>query len=81
MNYHLNRVEEVNEEKQEILVPRPSKNHSFCGICRVHYEDYLTHIGLEIHQENIKKAKFEKNINILNKILVKKDKREAKKLK
>jgi uncharacterized protein (DUF1919 family) len=37
LDYHLVKVEEASEEKEEILVAKPSRNHSFCGLCRVHY--------------------------------------------
>lgn len=75
MDHHFVKLEEASEEKDDILVPKPSKNHSFCGLCRLHFEDYLTHLELEVHRDNLKKAKFQKSISTLFKILVKKDKR------
>ncbi len=80
-SYHVSRIEEMEEEKEELLVAKPSKNHCFCGLCRVHFEDYLTHIMLEIHKENVKKAKFDKKITSLTSILKKKDQRLEKQLK
>ena len=59
----------MEEEKDELFTPKPSKNHTFCGICRHHYEEYLTHIATEEHQEKLKKAKFEKNVSSFAKIL------------
>lgn len=58
MDHHFVKLEEASEEKDDILVPKPSKNHSFCGLCRLHFEDYLTHLELEVHRDNLKKAKF-----------------------
>ena len=44
-NFHLNKINEMKEEKEEIYVAKPSKNHTFCGICRQHYDDYFTHVN------------------------------------
>jgi len=57
---------------------KPSKNHTFCGICRQHYDDYFTHINDQPHKDRLTKGKIEKTISSLVKILQKKDKRIAK---
>ena len=66
------------DEKEEIFVPKPSKNHTYCGICRVRYEDYMEHVAGEIHSDKIKKAKFDQNIKQFMKVLQKKEKRIVK---
>ena len=57
------------------MVPKPSKNHTYCGICRVRYEDYLEHVAGIVHSQKIKKAKYAQNIDKFVKILQKKNKR------
>ena len=59
-------------------MPKPSKNHTFCGICRVRYEDYQEHTQGSVHTEKLKKAKYGKNIDNFMKLLQKKEKRIVK---
>ncbi len=43
----------------------PSKQNSFCCVCKSHYDDYLTHLAMPRHIELSNKNKFWKEINKL----------------
>lgn len=48
-------------EEAEIYVPRPSSS-KFCHVCRVAYDDYLSHTEMDYHHENIVDNKFSRDI-------------------
>jgi hypothetical protein len=57
-------------EKSEIYLPAKGEysNEYFkgsCMICDAHYADYLCHIGTQKHNKNLKKSKFNKDIQEL----------------
>lgn len=45
----------------EIFVPRPSSS-KFCHVCKVAYDDYLSHTEMDYHHDNIVDNKFSKDI-------------------
>ena len=47
--------------EQEIYVPRPSSS-KFCHVCRVAYDDYLSHTEMDYHHHNIASNKFSQDI-------------------
>lgn len=45
-----NNIETIEIEKE----PRPLKEHTFCHLCRVVYQDYLAHLETKTHKKNKK---------------------------
>jgi hypothetical protein len=39
-------------------VPRPSRANSYCCICKAHFEDYLTHVNVPLHQTLMRASPF-----------------------
>lgn len=56
--------EHFSAAEEEIYVPRPSCS-KFCHVCRVAYDDYLSHTEMYYHHESIEKNKFSLDINKL----------------
>lgn len=46
-------------------MPKPSKANSFCSICKSYYQDYLEHVTLAQHLQQLRNNKFVKEIGKL----------------
>ena len=52
------------------LVAKPKSKNNYCAVCRGNYEDYWNHIVEYNHKKNIRKSKFNNDIDYLT-ILIK----------
>ena len=50
LNYDENNIETIEVGKE----PKPLKEHTFCHLCRVVYQDYLEHLETKTHKKNKK---------------------------
>ncbi len=46
----MNKDEE--EELEQLYFPRPQKKATHCGVCECSFDDYLTHVNSDEHQNN-----------------------------
>ena len=57
------RIREQLSSEEPMFVPKPSRSHSRCQVCKIHFEDYLDHISHITHTNKIRESAYNRFID------------------